>query len=197
MWYKRAGHLSADKQQRGRQVGAAVGGMLLLVVAVTGVVLAKGWNIDVTLLVISCIFPLVGHVMGFLLAFLTHQSWQRCRTISIETGAQNIQLCIAMMQLSFSAEYLVQLLNFALAYGLFQVLHGLLIVAAYQAYKRRQKSQYRRQHPECQDICSEKQPRETSVFLEKGAEAAVTLGLVQPEQHHRTAELTIHVPSCE
>lgn len=101
------------------------------------------------------------------------------------------------MQLSFSAEYLVQLLNFALAYGLFQVLHGLLIVAAYQAYKRRQKSQYRRQHPECQDICSEKQPRETSAFLEKGAEAAVTLGLVQPEQHHRTAELTSHVPSCE
>lgn len=179
------------------KVGAAVGGVLLLVVAVTGVVLAKGWNIDVTLLVISCIFPLVGHVMGFLLAFLTHQSWQRCRTISIETGAQNIQLCIAMMQLSFSAEYLVQLLNFALAYGLFQVLHGLLIVAAYQAYKRRQKSQYRRQHLECRDICSEKQPRETSAFLDKGAEAAVTLGLVQPERHHRTAELTSHVPSRE
>lgn len=51
--------------------------MLLLVVAVTGMVLAKGWNTDVTLLVISCIFPLVGHVTGFLLAFLTHQSWQR------------------------------------------------------------------------------------------------------------------------
>lgn len=59
------------------QVGAVLGGVLLLVVAVTGVVLAKGWNTDVTLLVISCIFPLVGHVTGFLLAFLTHQSWQR------------------------------------------------------------------------------------------------------------------------
>lgn len=136
-------------------------------------------------------------MVPFASLYLLTISTTRCRTISIETGAQNIQLCIAMMQLSFSAEYLVQLLNFALAYGLFQVLHGLLIVAAYQAYKRRQKSQYRRQHPEFQDICSEKQPRETSVFLEKGAEAAVTLGLVQPEQHHRTAELTSHVPSCE
>ncbi|XP_021019498.1 solute carrier family 10 member 6 [Mus caroli] len=179
------------------KVGAVLGGMLLLVVAVTGMVLAKGWNTDVTLLVISCIFPLVGHVTGFLLAFLTHQSWQRCRTISIETGAQNIQLCIAMLQLSFSAEYLVQLLNFALAYGLFQVLHGLLIVAAYQAYKRRQKSKCRRQHPDCPDVCYEKQPRETSAFLDKGDEAAVTLGPVQPEEHHRAAELTSHIPSCE
>ncbi|XP_060237032.1 sodium-dependent organic anion transporter isoform X2 [Meriones unguiculatus] len=59
------------------KVGAAAGGVLLLVVAVTSVVLARAWNLpDVTLLIISFIFPLVGHVMGFLLAFLTHQSWQ-------------------------------------------------------------------------------------------------------------------------
>ncbi|XP_059130832.1 sodium-dependent organic anion transporter [Peromyscus eremicus] len=170
------------------KVGAIAGGILLLVVAVTGVVLAKGWNTDVTLLIISFIFPLVGHVTGFLLAFLTHQSWQRCRTISIETGAQNIQLCIAMLQLSFTAEYLVQLFNFALAYGLFQVLHGLFIVAAYQVYKRRQKSKHRKQHPDCPEVCYKKKPRETSAFLEEGDEAAVTLGPSEPEQQHRDAE---------
>ncbi|XP_028723130.1 solute carrier family 10 member 6 isoform X1 [Peromyscus leucopus] len=169
------------------KVGAIAGGILLLVVAVTGVVLAKGWNTDVTLLIISFIFPLVGHVAGFLLAFLTHQSWQRCRTISIETGAQNIQLCIAMLQLSFTAEHLVQLFNFALAYGLFQVLHGLFIVAAYQVYKRRQKSKHRRQHPDCPEVCYEKRPRETSAFLEEGDEAAVTLGPSEPGQQHRAA----------
>ncbi|KAL6082213.1 hypothetical protein STEG23_008437 [Scotinomys teguina] len=166
----------------GAWVGAIVGSILLLVVAATGVVLAKGWNTDVTLLIISFIFPLVGHIAGFLLAFLTHQSWQRCRTISIETGAQNIQLCIAMLQLSFTAEYLVQLFNFALAYGLFQVLHGLFIVAGYQAYKRRQKSKRRRQHPDCPEVCYEKKPRETSAFLEEGGEAAVTLRPSEPEQ---------------
>ncbi|KAH0510597.1 Solute carrier family 10 member 6 [Microtus ochrogaster] len=169
------------------KVGAIASGILLLVVAVIGVVLAKGWNMDVTLLLISFIFPLVGHVTGFLLAFLTHQSWQRCRTISIETGAQNIQLCIAMLQLSFAAEHLAQLFNFALAYGLFQVLLGFLIVAAYQAYKRRQKSKLRRQHPGCPEVSYEK-PRETSVFLEEGDEVTVTLGPLGPEQQHRAAE---------
>lgn len=111
----------------------------------------------------------------------------RCRTISIETGAQNIQLCIAMLQLSFTAEHLAQLFNFALAYGLFQVLLGLLIVAAYQAYKRRQKSKLQRQHPGCPEVSYEK-PRETNAFLEEGDEAAVTLGPPGPEQEHRAAE---------
>lgn len=60
------------------QIGATVGGVLLLVIAVAGVILAKeSWNPDITLLTISFIFPLIGHVMGFLLAFLTHQSWPR------------------------------------------------------------------------------------------------------------------------
>lgn len=53
----------------------------------------------------------------------------RCRTISLETGAQNIQMCITMLQLSFTAEQLVQVLSFPLAYGLFQLLDGFLIVA--------------------------------------------------------------------
>lgn len=53
----------------------------------------------------------------------------RCRTISLETGAQNIQMCITMLQLSFSAKQLVQMLSFPLSYGLFQLLHGILIVA--------------------------------------------------------------------
>ncbi|EHH26021.1 Sodium-dependent organic anion transporter, partial [Macaca mulatta] len=112
------------------KIGAIVGGVLLLVVAVAGVVLAKGsWNSDITLLTISFIFPLIGHVTGFLLALFTHQSWQRCRTISLETGAQNIQMCITMLQLSFTTEHLVQMLSFPLAYGLFQLIDGFLIVA--------------------------------------------------------------------
>ncbi|XP_008849971.1 solute carrier family 10 member 6 [Nannospalax galili] len=179
------------------KIGAVAGGILLLVVAVTGMVLAKGWDLDITLLIISFIFPLVGHVTGFLLALLTHQSWQRCRTISVETGAQNIQLCITMLQLSFPAQHLVQLFNFALAYGLFQLLHGFLIIAAYQAYKRRLKNKQRRQRLDRTDIYYEKKPRETGVFLEGSDEAAVTLEPLEPVCHHRALEPIDHISSCE
>ncbi|XP_035149243.3 sodium-dependent organic anion transporter isoform X2 [Callithrix jacchus] len=153
------------------KIGAVVGGLLLLVVAVAGVVLAKGsWNSDITLLTISFIFPLIGHVTGFLLALFTHQSWQRCRTISLETGAQNIQMCITMLQLSFTAEHLIKMLSFPLAYGLFQLIHGFLIIAAYQTYKRRLKHKHGKKNSDCIQVGHTRKStssKETNAFLEE------------------------------
>nr|KAF6432386.1 solute carrier family 10 member 6 [Rousettus aegyptiacus] len=151
------------------KIGAIVGGILLMAVAVAGMVLAKeSWNPDITLLTISFIFPLIGHIMGFLLALLTHQSWQRCRTISLETGAQNIQMCITMLQLSFTARQLVQILSFPLSYGLFQMLDGVLIVVAYKIYKRILKNKHRRKPGHAEGCHNKKSssPKETSAFLE-------------------------------
>uniref|UniRef100_I3LIG7 Solute carrier family 10 member 6 n=1 Tax=Sus scrofa TaxID=9823 RepID=I3LIG7_PIG len=169
------------------KAGAIVGGVLLLVVAVAGAVLAKGsWSSDGVLLTISFIFPLLGHVTGFLLALLAHQSWQRCRTISLETGAQNIQMCITMLQLSFTAEQLVQVLSFPLAYGLFQLLDGFLIVAAYKMYKRSLKNKHSSRSPGCADTCHEKRstcPAETGAFLEVNEEAALTPGPAPMDLH--------------
>ncbi|KAL2780559.1 solute carrier family 10 member 6 [Daubentonia madagascariensis] len=183
------------------KIGAIVGGVLLLVVAVAGVVLAKGsWNSDVTLLTISFIFPLIGHITGFLLALFTHQSWQRCRTISLETGAQNIQMCITMLQLSFSAEYLVQMYSFPLAYGLFQLLDGFLIVAAYQTYKRRLKNKHRKKNPDCAEVCHKKKStssKETNSFLEVNEEGAVIPGPSGPVDCHRALEPPDHLTSHE
>ncbi|XP_047712916.1 sodium-dependent organic anion transporter isoform X1 [Prionailurus viverrinus] len=181
------------------KIGAIVGGVLLLVVAVAGVVLAKGsWNSDITLLTISFIFPLIGHVTGFLLALLTHQSWQRCRTISLETGAQNIQMCVTMLQLSFTAKQLVQMLSFPLAYGLFQLLDGFLIVAAYKMYKRRLKNEHRKKNTRCEEGCHNKRstsPKETGAFLEVNEEVAITSGPSMPMDLHTTLEPTGHISS--
>ncbi|PNJ52654.1 SLC10A6 isoform 1 [Pongo abelii] len=183
------------------KIGAIVGGVLLLVVAVAGVVLAKGsWNSDINLLTISFIFPLIGHVTGFLLALFTHQSWQRCRTISLETGAQNIQMCITMLQLSFTAEHLAQMLSFPLAYGLFQLIDGFLIVAAYQTYKRRLKNKHGKKNSGCTEVCHTRKStssRETNAFLEVNEEGAITPGPPGPMDCHRALEPVGHITSCE
>ncbi|XP_025853914.1 sodium-dependent organic anion transporter [Vulpes vulpes] len=182
------------------KIGAIVGGVLLLVVAVAGVVLAKGsWNSDITLLTISFIFPLIGHVAGFLLALLTHQSWQRCRTISLETGAQNIQMCVTMLQLSFTAKQLVQMLSFPLAYGLFQLLDGFLIVAAYKMYKKRLKNEHRKRDTGCAEGCHKKKsssPKETGAFLELNEEVAITPGPSVAVDLHTALEPSSHITSC-
>ncbi|KAK1345761.1 hypothetical protein QTO34_008225 [Cnephaeus nilssonii] len=147
------------------KIGAIVGGVLLLVVTVAGVVLAReSWNPDITLLIISCIFPLTGHVAGFLLALLTHHSWQSCMKIGLQHVPQNIQMCLTMLQLSFTAQQLVQMISFPLSYGLFQMLDGFLIVAAYKLYKRRLKNKHRKKTPGCAEGCRNKSstsPQET------------------------------------
>ncbi|XP_036194859.1 solute carrier family 10 member 6 [Myotis myotis] len=182
------------------KIGAIVGGVLLLVVTVAGVVLSReSWNPDISLLTISCIFPLIGHVAGFLLALLTHHSWQRCRTISLETGAQNIQMCLTMLQLSFTPQQLVQMISFPMSYGLFQVLDGFLIVAAYKLYKRRLKNKHRKKTPGCSEGCRNKSstsPQETGAFLEVNEELAITPGTSEPMDPPVALEPMGPISSC-
>ncbi|XP_036886494.1 solute carrier family 10 member 6 [Sturnira hondurensis] len=182
------------------KIGTIVGGVLLLAVIVAGLVLAKEhWNPDTSLLTISFIFPSIGYVAGFLLALLTHHSWPRCRTISLETGAQNIQMCVTMLQLSFTSEQMVQMISFPLAYGLFQMVDGILIVAAYKMYKRRLKNKHRKRNPGGAEGCHNRKPtspKEARAFLEVNEEVAVTPGLPEPTDSHMILEPAGHISSC-
>ncbi|XP_075400185.1 sodium-dependent organic anion transporter [Tenrec ecaudatus] len=180
------------------KVGAAVGGVLLVAVSVAGLLLSKGaWTSDFTLLIISCIFPKVGHLSGFLLALLARQSWQRSRTISLETGAQNIQMCVTMLQLSFPAEQLVQIFHFPLTYGLFQLIDGFLIIAAYQVYKRMLTSRRRNKNTGCAETCLAKEtpsPQESHAVLQGKDETTEFLGPSEASENRlRDQFIPLHV----
>lgn len=45
----------------------------------------------------------------------------RCRTVALETGMQNTQLCSTIVQLSFTYEELNQVFTFPLIYSIFQL----------------------------------------------------------------------------
>ncbi|XP_069486542.1 LOW QUALITY PROTEIN: sodium-dependent organic anion transporter [Ambystoma mexicanum] len=120
------------------KVGSVTGGLLMVVIGIASATLYKGsWNTDLSILTIGIIYPLIGYMSGFALAFLVRQPWQRCRTIALETGAQNIQMCSTVLQLSFSPKQLVQMYTFPMIYGSFQLLTGILFAAAFQVYKRK------------------------------------------------------------
>ncbi|MGH0161281.1 UNVERIFIED_CONTAM: hypothetical protein FKN15_046804 [Acipenser sinensis] len=119
------------------KVGSAAGCLLIMVVGTASAVLYKGsWNTDTSVLIIGIIYPMIGYTSGFLLAVSVRQPWQRCRTIAMETGAQNVQICSTVLQLSFPPQQLVLMFTFPMIYGSFQLLDGLVIVAVYQIYKR-------------------------------------------------------------
>ncbi|XP_075118930.1 ileal sodium/bile acid cotransporter-like [Leptodactylus fuscus] len=119
------------------KVGSITGGILIVTIAVIGGVLYKGsWTIDPKLWIVGTIFPAIGFIVGFLLAVMANLSWRRCRTVALETGMQNTQLCSTIVQLSFTPEQLGLIFTFPLIYSIFQILIAILFLIGYQIYKR-------------------------------------------------------------
>ncbi|XP_027722470.1 ileal sodium/bile acid cotransporter [Vombatus ursinus] len=119
------------------KVGSITGAILIVVIAVTGGILYQGaWIIHPKLWIIGTLFPFFGYLLGFILARAAGQSWQRCRTVSLETGMQNTQLCSTIVQLSFSQEELNQMFTFPLIYSIFQLGMAGIFVGIYIFYKK-------------------------------------------------------------
>ncbi|XP_036613467.1 ileal sodium/bile acid cotransporter [Trichosurus vulpecula] len=119
------------------RVGSILGVFFIVVTAVIGGVLYQGsWIIHPNLWVIGTLFPLIGYSLGFCLARIAGLSWHRCRTVSLETGMQNAQLCSTIVQLSFTAEELNQMFTFPLIYSIFQLALGGIFVGIYVLYRK-------------------------------------------------------------
>ncbi|KAM4608684.1 ileal sodium/bile acid cotransporter [Polymixia lowei] len=119
------------------KVGSIVGFALIIIIAVVGGVLYQSsWTIAPSLWIIGTIYPFIGFGLGFLLARFVGQPWYRCRTIALETGFQNSQLCSTIVQLSFSPAELEVMFAFPLIYSIFQLVVALLCVGAFQAYRK-------------------------------------------------------------
>ncbi|XP_029559010.1 ileal sodium/bile acid cotransporter [Salmo trutta] len=120
------------------KVGSIVGFLLIIIIAVVGGVLYQSsWTISPSLWIIGAIYPFVGFTLGFFMARFVGQPWHRCRTIALETGFQNSQLCSTIVQLSFTPEELEVMFAFPLIYSIFQLVVAVLSVGAYQMYKRK------------------------------------------------------------
>ncbi|XP_048862290.1 ileal sodium/bile acid cotransporter-like [Brienomyrus brachyistius] len=120
------------------KVGSIMGIILIVIIAMVGGLLYQSsWVISPSLWIIGAVYPLVGFGLGFLLARFVGQPWYRCRTIALETGFQNAQLCSTIVHLSFKTEELEVMFAFPLIYGIFQLLMAMGAMAVYQVYKRR------------------------------------------------------------
>ncbi|CAL8340565.1 unnamed protein product [Boreogadus saida] len=119
------------------KVGSILGFILIIIIAVVGGVLYQSsWTISPSLWIIGTIYPFIGCGMGFAMARFVGQPWFRCRTIALETGFQNAQLCSTIVQLSFAPEELEVMFAFPLIYSIFQLVVAVMFIGGYQGYKR-------------------------------------------------------------
>ncbi|GAB5566462.1 ileal sodium/bile acid cotransporter [Prionailurus iriomotensis] len=119
------------------KIGSITGAILIVLIAVVGGILYQSaWTIAPKLWIIGMLFPLAGYSLGFLLARIAGQSWHRCRTVALETGMQNTQLCSTIVQLSFTQEELNVVFTFPLIYSIFQLAFAGIFLGIYVAYKK-------------------------------------------------------------
>ncbi|XP_044072543.1 ileal sodium/bile acid cotransporter [Siniperca chuatsi] len=119
------------------KVGSIAGfGLIVIIAVVGGILYQSSWTIAPSLWIIGTIYPFVGFGLGFFLARFAGQPWYRCRTIALETGFQNSQLCSTIVQLSFRPAELEVMFAFPLIYSIFQLVVVIISVGGYQAYKK-------------------------------------------------------------
>ncbi|XP_019940407.1 hepatic sodium/bile acid cotransporter [Paralichthys olivaceus] len=84
----------------------------------------------------AALMPLIGYVLGYVLSLVCGLNAQCRRTISMETGCQNIQLCFAILKVAFSLKTLGPSFFFPLLYMAFQCIEAFLLTLCLRCYLR-------------------------------------------------------------
>uniref|UniRef100_A0A8C3R6M4 Solute carrier family 10 member 4 n=1 Tax=Cyanoderma ruficeps TaxID=181631 RepID=A0A8C3R6M4_9PASS len=133
-------------------------------------------QIPASVYAIAVLMPLAGYALGYGLATVFKMPPHCRRTVSLETGCQNVQLCTAILKLTFSPELIGSMYMFPLLYALFQSAEAGLFVLAYKMYGR---DSYK------QDALGEEEDTDISYKKLKEEEVADTsYGTVTTEEHN-------------
>uniref|UniRef100_A0A8C9RZQ7 Hepatic sodium/bile acid cotransporter n=1 Tax=Scleropages formosus TaxID=113540 RepID=A0A8C9RZQ7_SCLFO len=103
--------------------GITVGGMVWMV-------------LSPQLMAIASSMPMAGFCLGYTMSMFFKLSQECRRTISMETGCQNIQLCSAILKVAFPHEVIGPLYLFPLIVIVFQTGEALLLITVFKCYQR-------------------------------------------------------------
>lgn len=118
-------------------------GMVILIMAAMAIGILSGFHIgssiwsvlSPTLISIAALMPALGYLLGYFIATGFHLPMKSRWTIAMETGCQNIQLCMAILKVVFPVEVIGSLFLFPLLYVLFQILWVLLAIIFINFYR--------------------------------------------------------------
>ncbi|XP_075422927.1 sodium/bile acid cotransporter 4 [Ascaphus truei] len=110
---------------------------LLVLFILTGAMLGPELlaTIPPSVYIVALVMPLIGYSLGYGLGTLFNLSPNCRRTVSLETGCQNVQLCTALLKLAFPAHLIGSMYMFPLLYALFQAAEAGIYVLVYKFYR--------------------------------------------------------------
>ncbi|XP_033498260.1 hepatic sodium/bile acid cotransporter-like [Epinephelus lanceolatus] len=86
-------------------------------------------------LVVAVLMPLIGFTLGYVMSVLCRLSPKCSRTVSMETGCQNIQLCFTILKVAFPPEIIGPMFFFPMLYYTFQCGEALLLALCFRCYQ--------------------------------------------------------------
>ncbi|NXW26368.1 NTCP protein, partial [Phaetusa simplex] len=84
----------------------------------------------------SALMPFIGFLLGYVLSAVFKLNDRCRRTVCMETGCQNVQLCSTILKVAFAPEIIGPLYFFPLLYLLFQLGEGLLLILVFRIHDR-------------------------------------------------------------
>ncbi|XP_034999998.2 sodium/bile acid cotransporter [Hippoglossus stenolepis] len=88
------------------------------------------------LVVSAALMPLIGYTVGYLISSLCRLSQPERRTVAMETGCQNVQLCSALLKVAFPPAVMGPLFLFPMVFAFFQLTEGAVIVGLFRCHRR-------------------------------------------------------------
>lgn len=87
------------------------------------------------MMAVAALMPLIGYVLGYFVPAVCKVNQKCRRTIAMETGCQNIQLCSTILKVAFAPEVIGPLYLFPLIYIIFQGGEALLFIFFFRCYE--------------------------------------------------------------
>nr|XP_020449376.1 sodium/bile acid cotransporter-like [Monopterus albus] len=84
----------------------------------------------------AALMPLTGFMMGYAMSIICRLSPQCCRTISMETGCQNVQLCNTVLKVAFPPQVIGPMFVFPFIYMIMQCAEALLLILCFRCYQK-------------------------------------------------------------
>ncbi|KAJ3599946.1 hypothetical protein NHX12_033898 [Muraenolepis orangiensis] len=111
---------------------------LILLFILTGAMLGPELlaTIPPSVYAVAVLMPLCGYAAGYGLATLFGLPPSSRRSVSMETGCQNVQLCTAILKLAFPPHLMKGMYMFPLLYALFQAAEAGVFILAYKMYRK-------------------------------------------------------------
>ncbi|KAM6915040.1 hepatic sodium/bile acid cotransporter [Xenentodon cancila] len=119
-------------------------GLTIMTISVVAISIIAGMEIGGSILAvvspplmaIGALMPFTGYAFGYLISSLFRLNQPERRTVAMETGCQNIQLCSTILKLAFPPAVIGPMFLFPLVYVSFQLSEAMLLIVLFRCYKR-------------------------------------------------------------